>query len=139
MRVAADSHALLFYLFTPDQLSDAALEALGDAEDTDGIVVSAATLGDLWYASHKAGERGLAPGAFDSLRSTILNPDTQFEIATLDATTMDRLASFPLARLPDPWDREKARYFGRQKLGSSVATTTTTTRELDTPRGGWPG
>lgn len=105
MKVVADSHALLFYLFTPDQLSDPALEVLGDAENTDGIVVSAATLGDLWYASHKAGERGLAPGAFDLLRSTVVDPETRFEVAALDATTMDLLASFPLAGLPDPWDR----------------------------------
>ena len=53
MKVVADSHALLFYLFTPDQLSDSALWALGEAEDSDGIVVSAATLGDLWYASQR--------------------------------------------------------------------------------------
>lgn len=105
MKVVADSHAVLFYLFAPDQLSDPALEVLGDAEDTDGIVVSAATLGDLWYASHKAGERGLAPGAFESLRSTVLDRETRFEVAALDATTMDRLASFPLTGLPDPWDR----------------------------------
>ena len=95
MKGVADSHALLFYLFIPDQLSASALEALGEAEDSDGIVVSAATLGDLWYASHKAGERGLAPGTFDSLQSTILDPETRFEIAALDAATMSCLASSP--------------------------------------------
>jgi hypothetical protein len=45
VKVVADSHALLYYLFTPDQLSDVALETLGTAEDTDGVVVSAASLG----------------------------------------------------------------------------------------------
>ncbi|MGH3772438.1 MAG: hypothetical protein ACRDRW_13760 [Pseudonocardiaceae bacterium] len=50
MRAIADSHALIFSLFTPDQLSEPALEALGEAEDDAGIVVSAATIGDLWYA-----------------------------------------------------------------------------------------
>ena len=68
MRVVADSHSLLYYLFTPDQLSDVALDALGMAEDTDGVVVSAATLGDLWYSSQKIGKRALTPGAFESLR-----------------------------------------------------------------------
>jgi hypothetical protein len=62
MRVVADSHILLFYLFTPGRLSDAALTALGEAEDDFGIVVSAATLGDLWYASHKTGPNSLVPG-----------------------------------------------------------------------------
>jgi len=48
VRVVADSHALLYYLFTPDQLSDRALEVLGESENTDGVVVSTATIGDLW-------------------------------------------------------------------------------------------
>ena len=47
MRVVADSHVLIFYLFMSDRLSQPALEALGEAEDGTGIVVSAATLGDL--------------------------------------------------------------------------------------------
>jgi hypothetical protein len=47
VRVVADSHVLIFYLFTPDRLSEPALEALGEAEDGTGTVVSAATLGDL--------------------------------------------------------------------------------------------
>jgi hypothetical protein len=55
VRVIADSHALIFYLFLPHQLTERALETLGEAEDTGGVVVSAATLGDLWYASHKRG------------------------------------------------------------------------------------
>lgn len=105
MRAVADSHSLLYYLFTPDQLSDRALDVLGQAEDSDGIVVSAATLGDLWYSSHKIGKRALTPGAFDSLRATVLDPQNQFQLAPLDATTMDHLRSFPLQALPDPWDR----------------------------------
>ncbi len=105
MRVVADSHSLLYYLFTPDQLSDVALDVLGTAEDTDGVVVSAATLGDLWYSSHKVGKRALTPGAFESLRETVLDPESRFEVAVLDAETMAHLQSFPLTDLPDPWDR----------------------------------
>lgn len=104
MRVVADSHSLLYYLFTPDQLSDRALDALGTAEDTEGIVVSAATLGDLWYSSRKIGKRALTPGAFESLRDTVLDPESRFEVAVLDAETMAHLQSFPLVDLPDPWD-----------------------------------
>ncbi len=106
MRVVADSHSLLYYLFTPDQLSDAALEALGTAEDTDGIVVSAATLGDLWYSSHKIGKRALTPGAFDLLSSTVLDTsNTGFDVVPVDVPTMLELTGFPLAPLRDPWDR----------------------------------
>lgn len=106
MRVVADSHSLLYYLFTPDRLSEPAFEALGNAEDSDGLVVSVATLGDLWYSSHKIGKRALTPGAFESLHATVLDPKNEgFEVAAVDATTMAHLMSFPLSALPDPWDR----------------------------------
>lgn len=53
VKVVADTHVLVFYLFTPDRLTDTALDALLHAENTDGIVVSVATFADLWYASQK--------------------------------------------------------------------------------------
>jgi PIN domain nuclease of toxin-antitoxin system len=105
VKVVADSHTLIFYLFIPDRLSDPALEALGEAEDTDGIVVSAATLGDLWYASHKRGPKSLAPGAFDSLRRTVLDPATNFAVAPIMSETMEHFDRVPLASLADPFDR----------------------------------
>ena len=105
MRVVADSHILIFYLFVPDRLSEAALQALGEAEDTDGIAVSAATLGDLWYASHKSGPKSLAPGAFESLRRTVLDPVNNFHIAAISAQTMRHFDQVPLAELADPFDR----------------------------------
>jgi hypothetical protein len=80
VRVVADSHSLLYYLFTPDRLSEPAFEALGNAETGDALVVSAATLGDLWYSSHKIGKRALTPGAFESLHA--LDPENErFEVA----------------------------------------------------------
>jgi hypothetical protein len=63
VRVVADSHALIFYLLQPEKLTDQALAALLEAEDTNGVVMSVATIGDLWYASHKSGPNSLAPGA----------------------------------------------------------------------------
>lgn len=106
MRVVADSHSLLYYLFTPDRLSEPAFGALGNAENGEGLVVSAATLGDLWYSSHKIGKRALTPGAFESLHATVLDSENVgFEVAAVDAAVMARLMSFPLSVLPDPWDR----------------------------------
>ena len=52
MRVVADSHALYFYLFSPDRLSERALEVLGQSEDSDGIVASVVSLADLWYVDN---------------------------------------------------------------------------------------
>jgi PIN domain nuclease of toxin-antitoxin system len=105
VRVVADSHILIFYLFAPDKLSEPALEALGEAEDGMGIVVSAATLGDLWYASQKSGPSSLAPGAFESLRRTVLDPTTNFHIVPITADTMDHFVRVPLSELADPFDR----------------------------------
>jgi PIN domain nuclease of toxin-antitoxin system len=105
VRVVADSHILIFYLFVPDRLSESALGVLGEAEDTDGIVVSAATLGDLWYASHKSGPKSLAPGAFESLRRTVLDPANNFDVAPILAATMEYFDRVPLAELADPFDR----------------------------------
>ena len=105
MRVVADSHTLIFYLFLPHRLTERALEALGQAEDSEGVVVSAATLGDLWYASHKSGPRSLAPGAYESLRHTVLDPATKFEVAAITAETMEHFERVPLAELADPFDR----------------------------------
>ncbi|NMH97823.1 hypothetical protein [Pseudonocardia acidicola] len=96
MRVVADSHSLHYYLFTPDRLSEPAFDALGNAENSDGLVVSAATLGDLWYSSHKIGKRALTPGAFESLHATVLDPENEgFEVAAVDAATMARLVAWP--------------------------------------------
>lgn len=105
MRVVADTHTLVFYLFLPDRLSERALDALGEAEDGGGVVVSAATLGDLWYASHKRGPKSLVPGTYELLRRTVLDPTTNFEVAAITAKTMEHFDSVPLQKLADPFDR----------------------------------
>lgn len=76
MRVVADSHALVRYLVDPARLSEPALDALLDAEDSGGVIVSAATLGDLWYASQKTSSAPLAPGTFEHIRHIVLDPST---------------------------------------------------------------
>ena len=53
--VLADTHVLVWWLTDDvDKLSSAAVTALTDADGTDGIFVSAITLLDLWYATHKS-------------------------------------------------------------------------------------
>jgi hypothetical protein len=44
VRVVADSHALVFYLFLPHRLTERALEALGQAEDSGGVLDPATNL-----------------------------------------------------------------------------------------------
>ena len=105
MKVVADSHALVFYLFAPQWLSDRALEALGEAEDTDGIYASVASIGDLWYVSHKTGPTALLPGAYETVKRTLLDPETNFHAAAILTETMEHFDRVPLAELRDPFDR----------------------------------
>jgi PIN domain nuclease of toxin-antitoxin system len=105
VKVVADTHALVFYLFEPGQLSEQAMEALGAAEDDGGIVLSVATLGDLWYVSHKVGPSALTPGTFELLQRTVLDAANNFEVAPISAATMSHFQRPPLRELPDPFDR----------------------------------
>lgn len=105
MKIVADTHVLVFYLFTPDRLTDTALEALLEAENTDGIVVSAATLADLWYASQKTSSPAIAPGVHEQIQATILDPTTNLVLHPISATTMTHFGAVPLADLRDPFDR----------------------------------
>lgn len=51
MKVVADSHAIFWYLQSSAALSSAARQSLQEAEATDGVIVSAATVVDLWYVT----------------------------------------------------------------------------------------
>jgi PIN domain nuclease of toxin-antitoxin system len=92
-------------LFSPGRLSQAALEALGVAEDTDGIVASVATLADLWYVDNKASGSPFPPGAFDNLRRTLLDPETNLHAEPILTQTMEHYDRVPLAAVKDPFDR----------------------------------
>ncbi len=51
MRVLADSHTIIWQSQRSPELSDVAADALLEAEETDGVVVSVASLLDLWYVT----------------------------------------------------------------------------------------
>lgn len=77
MRVLADTHALYWYLISPDRLSPRSLEVLGQAEDSDGIAVSALTIPELWVSvSRKRGDRAVPRSGYEIVRSALLNPET---------------------------------------------------------------
>lgn len=105
VKVVADTHVLVFYLFTPNRLTDTALEALLHAENTDGIVVSAATFADLWYASRKTSSAAIAPGVYEQVQATVLDPTTNLLLQPVSAATMAHFGAVPLEELRDPFDR----------------------------------
>jgi PIN domain nuclease of toxin-antitoxin system len=105
LKVVADSHALVRYLVDPQRLTDRALETLLDAENSDGVVISAASLGDLWYASQKTSSPPIAPGVFEHIRATVLDPSTNLVVQPVSAATMMHFDAVPLEDLRDPFDR----------------------------------
>ncbi len=105
MKVVADSHTLVRYLVDPGRLSEPALEILLEAEDTDGVIISAATLGDLWYASQKTSSAPIAPGVFELVRDTVLDPSTNLVVHPISMATMNHFGAIPLKDLRDPFDR----------------------------------
>ncbi|HEU0088187.1 MAG TPA: PIN domain-containing protein [Pseudonocardiaceae bacterium] len=105
MKVIVDSHALVHYLADAEHLSEPAVDALLAAENSEGVVVSVATLGDLWYASQKTSSRPVAPGIFEYVRGTALDPSLNFVVYPISAATMIFFDDIPLNDLRDPFDR----------------------------------
>jgi PIN domain nuclease of toxin-antitoxin system len=102
LRVVADSHAIVWYVSGSDRISGVARDALREAERSEGVVLSVATLVDLWYVTQttkRVTDTDLSAlrSRLDSARSITWEPIT-VSIAD-DATSMSR------AILPDPWDR----------------------------------
>lgn len=105
MRVVADSNALVFYLFEPDRLTEPALTALMEAEDSDGISVSVASIGDLWYVSQKQAGMAILPGTYESTRHVLADPTLNFHAEPIIHATMEHFDRIPHKALPDPFDR----------------------------------
>ena len=77
MKVVADSHSIYWYLAKPELLSGPALAALGEAEDTDGVVVSAWTIPELWMsATRKRRDRSVPRSSYELVRATLVDPTT---------------------------------------------------------------
>lgn len=102
MRVAADSHALVWYAQTSPQLSAAAADALHEAELTDGIVVSTATLIDLWYVTQTT--QAVSASQLSELRALLISSPA-IALQPLDLTIADAYTAIARELLKDPWDR----------------------------------
>ena len=77
MSVLADTHALYWYLISPDRLSPRSLEVLGHAEDSDGNAVSAQNIPEHWVSvSRKRGDRAVPHSGYEIVRSALLDPET---------------------------------------------------------------
>ena len=102
MRVVADSHAIIWYVQGSPRLSDPAAAALADAEASEGVVVSVATLVDLWYVTQTT--QGISTDDLARLRARLLSAPT-VDLHPIDLTVADTATAIPRELLRDPWDR----------------------------------
>ena len=105
MRVVADSHTLIWYLFgDPDQrLSTTAREALEEAENTDGIAVSVASILDIWYVTQT--RLVLSTEQLASIVEVLNDPAQGLDAVPVTLSVAAAFQEIPLQTLRDPWDR----------------------------------
>lgn len=102
MRIVADSHAIVWYLQGSSRLSSSAYAALREAETTDGIVVSVATLVDLWYVAQTT--KGVTAADLTRFRDRLVG-SSSVELRPIDAVIADGYTQIPQDVLADSWDR----------------------------------
>jgi PIN domain nuclease of toxin-antitoxin system len=102
VRVLADSHAILWQSQRSPELSDVAADALLEAEETDGVVMSVASLLDLWYVTQTT--KGISDAELRSLREQI-NSSPELSLHPIDEDIVDATTAIPRDVLADPWDR----------------------------------
>ena len=102
MRVLADSHAILWQSQRSPELSVLAADALLEAEETDGVVVSVASLVDLWYVTQTT--KGISDAELRNLREQI-NSSPELSLHPIDEDIVDATTAIPRDLLADPWDR----------------------------------
>jgi len=100
--VVADSHALVWYLSGSRRLSRAARSALEDAEASKGLVVSVASMIDLWYVSQSTGRVSTAD--LGELRRRLASSDA-VRLEPVSLAIADASMTIPRTVLADPWDR----------------------------------
>lgn len=102
MRVAVDTHALLWYLQGSSQISAPARLAIDGAIHIGGIVVSTGTLFDLTYLT----EKGKLPyQAMRDVRDVIADVERPFSLAPANLLVLDHFGDPRMSQIRDPWDR----------------------------------
>jgi PIN domain nuclease of toxin-antitoxin system len=102
VKVAVDTHALLWYLQGSSKLSLPARDALDDGIRVGGVVVSIGILFDLVYLT----EKGKLPmQAMQQVRHVIADVGLPFSLVPVNILVMDHFTEPGPTRLPDPWDR----------------------------------
>jgi PIN domain nuclease of toxin-antitoxin system len=102
VRVVADSHAIVWYVQGSKRLSERASEVLAEAEAERSLVVSVATLIDLWYVSQTT--RSVTTDQLGALRER-LGSSGAVSLEPVTVAVADAATTIPRASVADPWDR----------------------------------
>lgn len=104
MSVIADTHAMIWYVDAPHELSPAATAAMDAAANTAGeyIFVSAITLVEMRYLVEKNRIKAMV---LTRVEQELDEPDPMIIATSIDRTISDALASIPRVFVPDMPDR----------------------------------
>jgi PIN domain nuclease of toxin-antitoxin system len=102
VRLVADSHGIVWQSQRSLELSDVAADALLEAEETDGVVVSVASLIDLWYVTQTT--KTVTEADLAELREKIA-ASPELSLHPIDEDVFDATTAIPRDVLADPWDR----------------------------------
>jgi PIN domain nuclease of toxin-antitoxin system len=101
--VAADTHAALWYLLEPSQLSAAADQALTQADQPGaGIFVSAISVVEVIYLVEKG---KLPQSSLNALVATLTDPAEAMHLLPIDFNVTQAVHQIPRATVPDMPDR----------------------------------
>jgi PIN domain nuclease of toxin-antitoxin system len=102
VRLVADSHAIVWYVQGSRRLSEKAADTLRDAEASEGIVLSTATLIDLWYVTQTT--QGISSNDLSVLSQRLgMSARMRWEPITEEIAAESNAIGRSV--LPDPWDR----------------------------------
>jgi PIN domain nuclease of toxin-antitoxin system len=103
VRVAVDTHALLWLLKGSPLLSVDGHSALREAENSDWIVVPAALLLDLWYVTQTT--QAFTTVDLDAVRDVVAADSTALQLAPVELQVFEAWRRLDRRVLADPSDR----------------------------------
>jgi PIN domain nuclease of toxin-antitoxin system len=103
VNAVADTHVVIWYLWTPEELSDTALDLLAKIRLTKQRVgISSITFSEIVYLAEKGRIRS---NAFELVYAATSSPDALFEEIPFDSNIAREMCRVPRSLIPDMPDR----------------------------------
>jgi PIN domain nuclease of toxin-antitoxin system len=103
VRVAADTHAIVWFVHESTQLSERALRALRGAQDDEGIAVPAGVLFDLWYVTKST--KDFTEDHLRRVQDVLSDPARAVDLSPIDGRVFEAWEAIGRNLISDPWDR----------------------------------